>query len=69
MCFSSMGKSKCVDYNVLLANIQFQATFGDLCSMVYMLHHAIVLGKGVHYSEMNHNHRFKSEICDTKMIE
>lgn len=38
MCVSSlMGKSKCVDYNVLLANIQFQATFGDLYSMVYML--------------------------------
>lgn len=70
MCVSSlMRKSKCVYYNVVLANIQFQATFGDPCSTVYMLHHAIVLGKAVCWFEMNHNYHFKSEICDTKMIQ
>ena len=64
MCVSLLtGESECDDYSVLLANIQFQVTF------VYILYQAIVLGKGVLSSEMNHNQNFESEICGIKIIE
>lgn len=56
MCISPvMAKSECDDYSILVANIQFHVPFGKVYSTVYMLHYAIVLGKGVLSSGTNHN--------------
>lgn len=49
---SLMGKSECDDYSVVLANIQFQVTFGKVCSMVYMLQY--VIGQAKEQSLLEH---------------
>lgn len=38
------------------------------CEHVYMLHYAVLLGKGLLYSGTNHNLDFKSEVHDIIMI-